>query len=91
MQKKPTRQLAPIALLILLTALALPACGFLLTGSTDPGKVQSIMDSTHARGCIYTRASATPWASATTILVGTWGDPPPTMKECWQYLPPTTP
>jgi hypothetical protein len=69
----------------------LTSCGLLLTGSTDPAKVQAIMDSTNARGCIYARASATPWASASTILVGTWGDPPPSLKECWQTLPPATP
>jgi hypothetical protein len=70
---------------------ALTGCGLLLTGSTDPGKVQAIMDSTHARGCIYARASAAPWASATTILVGTWGEPPPTLEECWKTLPPNLP
>lgn len=80
-------RLLPALLLIPL----LTACGFLLTGSTDPGKVQTIMDSTHARGCIYARASALPWASATTVLVGTWGDPPPSMKECWSTLPPSSP
>ena len=91
MQKPTTPPLVTPALLILCTALLIPACGFLLTGSTDPGKVQTIMDSTHARGCIYARASAQPWASATTVLVGTWGDPPPSMKECWTTLPPAVP
>lgn len=72
-------------------AIACTACGFLLTGTTDPGKVQAIMDSTHARGCIYARASASPWASASTVLVGTWGDPPPSLEECWKNLPPAMP
>jgi hypothetical protein len=79
------------ALLALALCLSTTACGLLLTGSTDPGRVQSIMDSTHARGCIYSRVSATPWVSAVTVLVGTWGDPPPTMKECWSTLPPASP
>jgi hypothetical protein len=75
-----------------LAALSLCAsCGYLLTGSTDPAKVEKIMDSTHARGCIYARASATPWASASTVLVGTWGDPPPSLEECWKNLPPAMP
>jgi len=91
MQKPTTPLLVTPALLLLCSILLIPACGFLLTGSTDPGKVQTIMDSTHARGCIYTRVSALPWASATTVLVGTWGDPPPTMKECWSTLPPAVP
>ena len=80
-----------LALSALCGLFAQSACGFLLTGSTDPGKVQTIMDSTHARGCIYARASALPWASATTVLVGTWGDPPPSMSECWDKLPPDLP
>ena len=80
-----------LGLLALALIVALTGCPLLLTGTTDPGKVQAIMDSTHARGCIYARASATPWASATTVLVGTWGDPPPTMKECWSTLPPAVP
>lgn len=79
------------ALLVLWWIMGTTSCGFLLTGSTDPGKVQTIMDSTHARGCIYARASALPWASATTVLVGTWGDPPPSMSECWDKLPPSAP
>ena len=88
---------ASVSAMILLCSLALclliwlTSCGLLLTGSTDPAKVQAIMDSTKARGCIYARASATPWAAASTILVGTWGDPPPSLKECWQTLPPATP
>jgi len=80
-----------IATIPLLIFIWLTSCGFLLTGSTDPGKVQAIMESTHARGCIYARASAEPWAKATTILVGTWGDPPPSMSECWDKLPPSAP
>jgi len=88
----PIRKRSSVMLLfvLLLTALA-SACGFILTGSNDPAKVQAIMDSTHARGCIYARASATPWASATTVLVGTWGDPPPSLEECWKTLPPDLP
>jgi hypothetical protein len=80
-----------ISLLGLLMACTAPGCGLLLTGSNDPGKVQTIMDSTNARGCIYARASASPWASATIVLVGTWGDPPPTLDECWKQLPPDLP
>jgi hypothetical protein len=91
MQTRATRKTAAPPLLALLLALLASACGLILTGSNDPAKVQAIMDSTHARGCIYARASATPWASATTVLVGTWGDPPPSLDECWKTLPPTMP
>lgn len=69
----------------------LVGCAPLLTGTNDPAKVQTIMDSTHARGCIYSRASAKPWVSATVVLVGTFGEPPPTMAECWKQLPPELP
>lgn len=78
-------------LLLLLPPLFTSACSLLLTGSTDPAKVQTIMASTNARGCIYARASATPWASATVVLVGTWGDPAPSLQECWKQLPPDLP
>jgi len=91
MQNSTPTNLAIAALLLLCAALVIPSCGFLLTGSTDPGKIQAIMDSTNARGCIYARASTLPWVSTTTVLVGTWGDPPPTMKECWSTLPPASP
>jgi len=74
-----------------LAALMLTGCALLLTGTSDPAKIQTIMDSTKARGCIYSRASAKPWVSATVVLVGTFGDPPPTMAECWKQLPPELP
>lgn len=86
-----TFDLCTLFTLILLLVLVLSSCAFLLTGSNDPAKVQTIMDSTHSRGCIYARASANPWASATVVLVGTFGDPPPTLTECWKQLPPELP
>jgi hypothetical protein len=76
-----------VGLVIAATVLLLTGCGFLLTGTTDPAQVQPIMQSTNARGCIYTRASAAPWAQVTTILVGTWGQDPPPYQACWQGLP----
>ena len=66
-------------------------CAPMLAGTTDPGKIQTIMDSTHARGCIYTRASASPWASVVTYLIGTFGDPPQPIADCWKALPPASP
>jgi len=75
------------ALLPALSIAATTACAPLLTGTTDPAQIKSIMESTNARGCIYARVSATPWASATTVIVGTWGDPPPSLEECWKGLP----
>ena len=80
-----------IVLLYGLALLALNACGFLLTGKTDAGQIQQIMDAIDARGCIYFRASATPYASAGTLIVGTWGTPPLLLSECWQALPPWAP
>jgi len=69
----------------------LVGCAPLLTGTTDPAKISAIMQSTNAAGCIYARASAAPWASITTIIVGTWGDPRPSLQECWKQLPPELP
>ena len=62
-------------------------CGFLLTGTTDPAAVKAIMDSIHARGCLYARASAAPWASAVTVIVGTWGQPAPELDQCFKSTP----
>jgi len=76
-----------LGLLLIALIVALSGCATLLTGTTDPGQVKAIMESTNARGCIYARVSATPWASATTVVVGTWGDPPPSLEECWKGLP----
>ena len=69
----------------------LPGCAPLLAGTTDPGKIAAIMQATNAAGCIYTRASASPWASVTTILVGAWGEPRPSLEECWRQLPTENP
>lgn len=80
----------PLALTLLL-ALACSACGVLLTGRTDPAAIEKIMESTKARGCIYAHASAKPYAEASTILVGTWGDPPPDLTACWTSIPPGLP
>lgn len=76
-----------IILGLIALVLTTTSCTTLLAGTTDPGKVQAIMQSTNAAGCIYTRASASPWASITTIIVGAWGDPRPSLTECWQQLP----
>ena len=46
-----------------------------------------VMKEQNARGCVYVRASAQPWAQATTIIVGTWGTDPPKYIDCWRGLP----
>jgi len=71
-----------LGLLLLLTSSAQ-----LLTGTSDPAKIESIINSTHMRGCVYTRASGLPWASVTSILIGTWGDPPMDIDTCWRAAP----
>jgi len=68
-------------------ALILAGCAPLIAGTSDPAHVKTIMQATHARGCIYARASAAPWAQVTTILVGTWGKDAPTYEDCWKGLP----
>jgi len=77
---------ACIAVLVLING-----CALLLTGTTDPAKVEAIMSSTNARGCVYARASATPWASVVTYLVGSFGEPAPLFEDCWRALPPSSP
>lgn len=74
------------AILFLVLALG-TACAPLLYGGSDPQASLAVMKETNARGCIYVRASAQPWAQATTIIVGTWGQDPPDYKECWKGLP----
>jgi len=70
------------------TALVLLAgCAPLLTGTASTSDALKVMKAENARGCIYVRASATPWAQATLLLVGTWGAKPPDYEECWKGLP----
>lgn len=62
--------------------------GILQNPATDVSQQRAIMEQQNARGCIYFRANALPWASVTTLLVGTWGQEPPSYAECWKGLPP---
>jgi len=73
------------------SGLLLTGCAPLLTGTTDPAQVKAIMESTNARGCIYARASAAPWAQATTVIIGTWGQDGPRFEDCWKGIPPGIP
>jgi hypothetical protein len=61
--------------------------GILQNPATDTTQQTAIMAQQNARGCIYFKANAAPWASVTTILVGTWGSSPPSYAECWKGLP----
>lgn len=75
---------------IALLALALAGCsglGILQNPATDTTQQVAIMAQQNARGCVYLRANAAPWASVTTIIVGTWGQDPPSYAECWRDLP----
>jgi hypothetical protein len=79
-------ELSIIALLII-TALALTACGAMLTGSSDPTIVKSTMESTNARGCIAHRNHSEQFLRSDTYVIGTWGTPTPELAECiraWQ-------
>lgn len=67
------------SLLLAVVLAALPGC--YASQSLD------IMREQNARGCIFARAAATPWASGGILLVGTWGQNPPTYSQCWQNLP----
>jgi hypothetical protein len=76
-----------LTLLGLSLSLLLAGCGAMLTGSASSSDSLKVMAQENARGCIYIRASATPWAQATLILIGTWGQDPPLYSECWLGLP----
>jgi len=86
--QKASRQASRLpTLLLLLAASCLSACAPLLTGTASTSDALKVMKAENARGCIYVRASATPWAQATLLLVGTWGAKPPEYSECWKGLP----
>lgn len=81
-----------IVRMLLLCALlmALSACsglGILQNPATDTSQQAAIMQQQNARDCVYFKANAAPWAQVTTIIVGTWGQNPPSYAECWQGLP----
>ncbi len=81
-------EVAKVALLVL--CLALTGCsglGILQNPATNTAQQEAIMAQQNARGCVYFKANAQPWANVTTLLVGTWGQNPPTYAECWQGLP----
>ena len=76
-----------IALYIALATLTLTACGPLLTGSSDPAAIKTIMESTDARGCIAHRNHTEQFLRSDTYIIGTWGTPPPELADCiraWQ-------
>ena len=91
MLKTNSRKMAVPVLHAMLAALLIAACAGLTTSCASTSDAKKLMDSTNARGCLYSRASATPWAQATIIVVGTWGENPPTYAECWQGLPAAIP
>ena len=47
----------------------------------------TIMKQENARGCIYFRGNAAPFANVSTLIVGTWGSDPPAYADCWKELP----
>jgi hypothetical protein len=46
-----------------------------------------VMQQQNARGCLFIRGSATPFASAGFVAVGTWGNDPPAYKDCFIGMP----
>jgi len=78
------------ALILMCLAAAMAGCsglGILQNPATDTTQQVAIMAQQNARGCVYLRANAAPWANVTTIIVGTWGQDPPSYTECWKGLP----
>ena len=60
----------------------------LLNQNNTEAQTQAILQQQNARGCIYFYGTAAPWASVKTVIVGTWGQNPPSYKDCWQGIPP---
>lgn len=66
---------------------ALALGGLLLSGCANTQSLD-VMKQENARGCVYFRGSAAPWASVNTLIVGTWGQDPPAYEACWRGIPP---
>lgn len=83
------RLLLVVSQLVLIVALfsGCSGLGILQNPASDPSSQLAIMKQENARGCIYFRGNATPWADVKTVIVGTWGQNPPLYAECWQGLP----
>lgn len=78
--------------IITLAALSLiTACAPILTGTANVDDALKVMQAQDARGCIYLKGKAQPWADVTLMVVGTWGAQPPAYKECWTGLPTQAP
>jgi len=58
-----------------------------MLGGMNATETLEIMKAQNARGCLYIRGSATPFASAGFIALGTWGADPPKYADCWRGLP----
>ncbi len=62
-------------------------CAFPMAGGMDSSQTLEIMKAQNARGCLFIRGSATPWASAGFMAIGTWGTDPPPYNECFSGIP----
>lgn len=75
-------RLVPALLGVLLTG-----CAALYGTKASPEDVRALLELQNARGCIYFRGAALPWADVTMHVIGTWGSNPPTYEECFKSLP----
>lgn len=78
-------------ILILLTLLvSLTGCGGLafLGPNTSADQAKQIMDYSKARGCLYFKGNARPYADADTTIIGTWGEgnAAPDIGTCAKYI-----
>jgi len=65
----------------------LTGCPGTFLGGMNSTESLEVMRAQNARGCIFIMGNATSFASARFIVVGTWGDSPPSYEECWRRLP----
>ncbi len=74
-------------MLFCIIGILLAGCARILTGTGSTEEALAIMREQNARGCIYAKGKAQPWADVTIIVVGTWGQEPPPYDQCWSGLP----
>ncbi len=58
--------------------------GLLLAGCATAG---TTLEHPTFNGCVYGKGNGAPFVNAGLVVVGTVGEHPPTLAECWNRLP----
>lgn len=89
--RRPRRLTAGRCVTFGVLSVIMAGCAPLLTGTSNVDDALKVLEWQNARGCLYVRGNARPYADVTALVVGTWGPDPPAYAECWQGLPPGVP